>query len=156
MDSFWLFVLFVILSIVFDRKGKKKPVPRQQRPVEPPAQPGKSQNLGFEVPKLEGAPEPERPVTVQDEQGVWHEAGSLLQEHLEALEEAERDRRQDEERERRERAIREAEARAYEIQAKLPGRNHIAEPAGPLTPEQARAAIVWAEILGKPKALRRR
>ena len=155
MDSFWLFVLFVILSIVFDRKGKKKPVPRQQ-PMEPPEQPERSGDLGFEVPKLEGAPKPERPATVQDEQGVWHEADSVLQEHLEALEAAERDRRQDEERERRERAIREAEARAYAAQAKLPGHDGAAEPAPPLTPEQARAAIVWSEILGRPKALRRR
>lgn len=159
MDSFWLFILFVFLSIAFDKLGKKKkPVPKlppREQPLPPPAQPGKPRELGFEVPKLEGAPEPERPSTVQDEQGVWHEADSILQEQLQALEEAERDRRQDEERERRESALREAEARAYAAQAKLPGQA-AAHRAPAVEAGQLRAAVIWSEILGKPKALRRR
>lgn len=181
--SFWVAILVVIGSIVYDhtKKGRReppgstgplprRPVPPRRRqaerprinmpPVEiPMPQPTGRQDsgLGFEVPHIEGAPPatPQPPVQVQGADGAWHEAGSQLAEEMEALEEARRDREQDLARETRERVLRAEEEAAYAVQAKLVI-NPVRHTALGLTPEQALSAVALAEILGKPKALQGR
>ena len=170
--SLWLAIVLVVGGMVFDslKKGKKKPVPkkplpmprprmkqpRMEIPLPMPSRTEDGKGLGFEVPHLEGAPPvgPEPPVAIQDEHGVWHEAGSLLEEQLEAIEEERRDHQQDLARESREREIRAAEEAAYREQAKLSGTPAKRLPLQ-LTPEQALSAFALAEVLGKPKSLRR-
>lgn len=96
---------------------------------------------------------------MQEEAKVYREPGTLLQEQLETSREEAADMLQTANYETRrrleEREIRQQEQQAYLRQAKIPG----TEPQGvsvELTPAKMREAVILSEILGKPKALRRR
>ena len=136
-------LLFIVFRAVTD-SGKK------QAPKAPPEK-AEPRPLGFELPKLKGAPKAKKKeAQVYQEQPTPEEA---------AEEEARQQRlfRQAEEKKEREREIRAREEAEYEAQAKLaPAPAAGAARAIPVSAEALRNAFIYAEIFAPPKALRRR
>ena len=140
MDSFWVIVLFILFAIFSDRKDKKKPVPKRrvpdfpQRPLPDIPQP-KRERRKIEIPELRGAPSlPDIQTTADVEtQDVIRAQQERYQEML---------RRKKKQREQAE--IRAESQRVEQAQA----------PQNTVTLSNLQQAVIWSEILGKPKARR--
>lgn len=145
MDSFWIIVLFLLASWYFDKRAKKKPQapqrgPRPTLPPQPvPWEEAQGGNIPFEIPKIKGAPGEKILVMDSAEAQAYEE--KLAEEKQRA---------------RRARLLAE-DARAVP-EPPVPGTPQKEARQSPfsLTPESAREAVLLAEILGKPKAHRRR
>lgn len=144
MDSFWAIILFVIFAIISDRTGKKKPVPKRRvpnpgrRPVPDISAPDtdRLERAKLEIPELKGAPSLPELETVSQ---VQAEAEIIAQQ--EKYQEMLREKRRREQRRAEEAQQRKADKEA--AAAVMPGLNEIQQ------------AIVWSEILAKPRAYRR-
>ena len=141
MDSFWVIVLFILFAIFSDRKDKKKPVPKRripdfpQRPLPDIPQP-KRERRKIEIPELRGAPPlPDIQTTAEVE----------TQEAIRAQQERYQEMLRRKKKQQRE----QAESRAEKQQAEpMPG------PQSTVTLNNLQQAVIWSEILGKPKARR--
>ena len=140
MDSFWVIVLFILFAIFSDRKDKKKPVPKRripdfpQRPLPDIPQP-KQERIKIEIPELRGAPPlPDIQTTAEVEtQDAIRAQQERYQEML---------RRKKKQREQAEKSA--EKKRAAQAQA----------PQNMVTLSNLQQAVIWSEILGKPKARR--
>ena len=138
MDSFWVIVLFILFAIFSDKKGQKKPVPKRRvpdlpsRPLPDIMQPRREK---MEIPELRGAPSRPDVVTVPQ-----------VQERDEIL--AEQRRYQE--------MLRRKKRRAQA--ASLPEKTAAAVQSGqlPIGLDSLQQAVIWSEILGKPRAYRKK
>ena len=140
MDSFWVILLFIIFAVLSDKTSKKKPVPKRRLPdVEQRPLPDFGERLRgkIKIPDLRGAPPlPEVETTEQ----VQAEAEILAQqERYQEMLRAQRKRKQ--------------QAAQQLQQPQLATARQTATAAAGLSDMQQ--AIVWAEVLGKPRAYRR-
>ena len=140
MDSFWVIVLFILFAIFSDRKDKKKPVPKRripdfpQRPLPDIPQP-KKERIKIEIPELRGAPPlPDIQTTAEVE---TQEAIRAQQERYQEM--LRRKKKQREQAEKRAESQRVEQAQA---------------PQNTVTLSNLQQAVIWSEILGKPKARR--
>ncbi|WP_037353956.1 hypothetical protein [Selenomonas sp. FC4001] len=140
MDSFWVIVLFILFAIFSDRKGKKKPVPKRripdfpQRPLPDIPQP-KQERIKIEIPELRGAPPlPDIQTTAEVE---TQDAIRAQQERYQEM--LRRKKKQREQAEKRAESQRVEQAQA---------------PQNTVTLSNLQQAVIWSEILGKPKAKR--
>ena len=141
MDSFWVIVLFILFAIFSDRKDKKKPVPKRrvpdfpQRPLPDIPQP-KRERRKIEIPELRGAPPlPDIQTTAEVE----------TQEAIRAQQERYQEMLRRKKKQQRE----QAESRAEKQQAEP-----MPAPQSTVTLNNLQQAVIWSEILGKPKARR--
>ena len=140
MDSFWVIVLFILFAIFSDKKGGKKPVPKRRtpdlprRPLPDIMQPRRER---IEIPELRGAPQPQV-VTVPQVQ----ERDEILAEQQRYQEMLRRKKRQ----QRQEQAASQSEKAAAALQNRPSaiGLNTLQQ------------AVIWSEILGKPRAYRKK
>ena len=146
----WSFALFLLVAIFLGYKQSQEektspPAPQEQAPTPVPvalpedfSHGASDGSLGFEVPHLEGAPT---------------SAGGVFYREATKEEEAAKERAKAQERalarQRKERKRREEKVSAVENTPRA------ALHSAALTPETLANAVVYAEILGKPKALRR-
>ena len=141
MDSFWVIVLFILFAIFSDRKDKKKPVPKRrvpdfpQRPLPDIPQP-KRERRKIEIPELRGAPPlPDIQTTAEVEtQDAIRAQQERYQEMLRRKKKQQREQ---------------AESRAEKQQAE-----QTPAPQSMVTLNNLQQAVIWSEILGKPKARR--
>ena len=140
MDSFWVIVLFILFAIFSDRKDKKKPVPKRripdfpQRPLPDIPQP-KQERIKIEIPELRGAPPlPDIQTTAEVEP---QDAIRAQQERYQEM--LRRKKKQREQAEKRAESQRVEQAQA---------------PQNTVTLSNLQQAVIWSEILGKPKARR--
>jgi hypothetical protein len=140
MDSFWVIVLFILFAIFSDRKDKKKPVPKRripdfpQRPLPDIPQP-KQERRKIEIPELRGAPPlPDIQTTAEVE---TQDAIRAQQERYQEM--LRRKKKQ------REQAEKRAESQRVE---------QTQAPQNTVTLSNLQQAVIWSEILGKPKARR--
>ncbi|SHK27116.1 hypothetical protein SAMN05216582_101140 [Selenomonas ruminantium] len=135
MDSFWVIVLFILFAIFSDKKGQKKPVPRRrvpdlpQRPLPDIVQPRREK---LEIPELRGAPPQPNVLTVPQVQA----RDAILAEQQRYQEMMRRKKRQEQ---------------AAVSQSKTPA---AVPPA--IGPDTLQQAVIWSEILGKPRAYRKK
>ena len=142
MDSFWVIVLFILFAIFSDRKEKKKPVPKRrvpdfpQRPLPDIPQP-KRERRKIEIPELRGAPSlPDIQTTAEvEKQDVIRAQQERYQEMLR--------------RKKRQQQREQAESRAEKQRAE-----QMPAPQNTVTLNNLQQAVIWSEILGKPKARR--
>ena len=141
MDSFWVIVLFILFAIFSDRKDKKKPVPKRripdfpQRPLPDIPQP-KRERRKIEIPELRGAPPlPDIQTTAEVE-------------NRDAIR-AQQERYQEMLRRKKKQQREQAESRAEKQQAEP-----MPAPQSTVTLNNLQQAVIWSEILGKPKARR--
>ena len=141
MDSFWVIVLFILFAIFSDRKDKKKPVPKRripdfpQRPLPDIPQP-KRERRKIEIPELRGAPSlPDIQTTAEVE-------------NRDAIR-AQQERYQEMLRKKKKQQREQAESRAEKQQAEP-----MPAPQSTVTLNNLQQAVIWSEILGKPKARR--
>lgn len=143
MDSFWVIVLFILFAIFSDRKGRKKPVPKRripdfpQRPLPDIPQP-KRERKKIEIPELRGAPpipEIQTSQTVQDRDAILAEQ-KRYQEMLHR------------------KKMQQLEQESQQMVTPRGERQQAPQPAVNLNTLQQ--AVIWSEILAKPKAYRRR
>ena len=142
MDSFWVIVLFILFAIFSDRKDKKKPVPKRrvpdfpQRPLPDIAQP-KQERMKIEIPELRGAP------SLPDIQtSAEVETQDAIRVQQERYQEMLRRKKKKQQREQ-------AESRTEHQRAE-----HAPAPQSTVTLNNLQQAVIWSEILGKPKARR--
>ena len=140
MDSFWVIVLFILFAIFSDRKDKKKPVPKRripdfpQRPLPDILQP-KKERIKIEIPELRGAPPlPDIQTTAEVE----------TQEAIRAQQERYQEMLRRKKKQREQAEIRAESQRVEQAQA----------PQNTVTLSNLQQAVIWSEILGKPKAKR--
>ena len=141
MDSFWVIVLFILFAIFSDRKDKKKPVPKRrvpdfpQRPLPDIPQP-KRERRKIEIPELRGAPPlPDIQTTAEVEtQDVIRAQQERYQEMLRKKKKQQREQ---------------AESRAEKQRTE-----QTPAPQNTVTLNNLQQAVIWSEILGKPKARR--
>ena len=140
MDSFWVIVLFILFAIFSDRKDKKKPVPKRripdfpQRPLPDIPQPERERRK-IEIPELRGAPPlPDIQTTAEVE---TQDAIRAQQERYQEM--LRRKKKQREQAEKRAEKKRTAQAQAPQNTVNL---------------SNLQQAVIWSEILGKPKAKR--
>lgn len=140
MDSFWVIVLFILFAIFSDRKDKKKPVPKRripdfpQRPL-PDIPQQKQERIKIEIPELRGAPPlPDIQTTAEVE---TQDAIRAQQERYQEM--LRRKKKQREQAEKRAESQRVEQAQA---------------PQNTVTLSNLQQAVIWSEILGKPKAKR--
>ena len=141
MDSFWVIVLFILFAIFSDRKDKKKPVPKRrvpdfpQRPLPDIPQP-KRERRKIEIPELRGAPPlPDIQTTAEVEtQDAIRAQQERYQEMLRRKKKQQREQ---------------AESRVEKQQAEP-----MPAPQSTVTLNNLQQAVIWSEILGKPKARR--
>ena len=141
MDSFWVIVLFILFAIFSDRKDKKKPVPKRripdfpQRPLPDIPQP-KRERRKIEIPELRGAPSlPDIQTTAEVET-------------RDAIR-AQQERYQEMLRKKKKQQREQAESRVEKQQAEP-----MSAPQSTVTLNNLQQAVIWSEILGKPKARR--
>ena len=142
MDSFWVIVLFILFAIFSDRKDKKKPVPKRripdfpQRPLPDIPQP-KRERRKIEIPELRGAPSlPDIQTTAEVE------TRDAIRAQQERYQEMLRRKKKQQQREQ-------AESRAEKQRAE-----QMPAPQSMVTLNNLQQAVIWSEILGKPKARR--
>ena len=141
MDSFWVIVLFILFAIFSDRKDKKKPVPKRRvpdlgrRPL-PDIQWPRQKQEPFEIPDLRGAPQlPNIQTTAEVEtQDAIRAEQERYQEML----------RRKKKQKQREQTEQQADSQTAQRQS----------PQTQLTLNNLQQAVIWSEILGKPKARR--
>ncbi|SDG34541.1 hypothetical protein SAMN05216584_10496 [Selenomonas sp. WCT3] len=147
MESILMIIVFVLFAVLSDKSGSKKkaPVPRPENSAAKT-----SGNLGFKIPELRNAPDSSK----RDAEWIRLQEQAYRKEQEAKRREAEYKKQ----RLQQEADIRAAEEAAYEVQAKLVSvskrKPKLQIPV--LTPETAQQAVVFAEILGRPKAYRRR
>jgi len=146
-----LIVIAVAVALLDDRVRGKKKVPPPTVPQDIPRPKKRAeQNATFDIPPMRGVPVD---VQIAAEEDVLH-AQELRTKWEDARKEAQHAKRA---REREERAARlaaeEAEA-ALSAAPRAAGRRTAAV-LPQLTPDAMKQAVVFAEILGKPRALRR-
>lgn len=141
MDSFWVIVLFILFAIFSDRKDKKKPVPKRrvpdfpQRPLPDIPQP-KRERRKIEIPELRGAPSlPDIQTTAEVE----------TQDAIRAQQERYQEMLRKKKKQQRE----QAESRVEKQRAE-----QMPAPQSMVTLNNLQQAVIWSEILGKPKARR--
>lgn len=146
----WSFVLFLLAALFWGSKQSQEkktspPAHREQVPMPVPvalpedfSHGASDGSLGFEVPHLEGAP--------TSAEGVFYR---------EATEEEEAAKERAKARERALARQRQARKRREEKVSSVENVSRAAFHPAALTPEALVNAVVYAEILGKPKALRR-
>lgn len=141
MDSFWVIVLFILFAIFSDRKDKKKPVPKRripdfpQRPLPDIPQP-KRERIKIEIPELRGAPPlPDIQTTAEVE----------TQDAIRAQQERYQEMLRRKKKQQREEAERRIEPQRAEQQQ---------APQNTVSLSNLQQAVIWSEILGKPKARR--
>ncbi|MCR5756334.1 MAG: hypothetical protein K6F95_00280 [Selenomonas sp.] len=142
MDSFWVIVLFILFAVFSDRKDKKKPVPKRRipdgetNPFPDRQNSSKNKREKIEIPELRGAPplpEIRTSSRVQDHDAILPEQ-ARYQEML---------------RKRMKKQQREQESSpVISVETALPQ--------GVANVNNLQQAVIWTEILGKPKAYRRR
>lgn len=139
------------LPLPFPMPEEKQDTPTAAEPktAEPP------RKIGFEIPTLKNEPPKKGPNI------VYRETETVdIEQMIAEQEEAVRRRARELEKKRREVAARQAEAERYAHEAKIPHACGAPATRHPLltklNPQTARDAIVLAEIIGKPKAYRRR
>ena len=134
------FVLFRIVTSM----GKRTPVP-VPTPVPAPELPTEEspKDLGFKIPPLRGAPKDAR-AEAQAAQDADEALDALRRDSYERhlAEKQAREKKMEEERLRREHQMRETQKASSEARR--------------FSPDALRNAVIWSEILAKPKALRRR
>ena len=142
MDSFWVIVLFILFAIFSDRKDKKKPVPKRripdfpQRPLPDIPQP-KRERRKIEIPELRGAPPlPDIQTTAEVE------TQDVIRAQQERYQEMLRRKKKQQQREQ-------AESRAEKQRTE-----QTPAPQSTVTLNNLQQAVIWSEILGKPKARR--
>lgn len=145
--EFWVVLLFAIIAIVSDRMDSKKKPPPKKIPL--PRQPRRTP---IEIPELKNEPRRTDKIIYQE-----HETVNVEEQLRKQAEEA-RLREQELERKRREEKTRQLEIENYERAAKLkPALTAVKRQIlPPLNPVTMRDAIVLSEIIGKPKAYRRK
>ncbi len=161
-------LLFVFISDKLDKKKPKakrphgeRPFPRSPGPVKlPPPMPQpwpkdtKQKQGKFDIPPIQGAP----PVP-SGQDGVYREAGTQIQSQAEAyhreVQENSKYRAYLEKKQETEAKERAAEQAAYQQGAKIPG-TAGKRPVLELQPQAMLNAVIYAELLGRPKAQRRR
>ncbi|MBO5651944.1 MAG: hypothetical protein J5908_10740 [Selenomonas sp.] len=141
MDSFWVIVLFILFAIFSDRKDKKKPVPKRRvpdlgrRPL-PDIELPRPKQEKFEIPDLRGAPQmPEIQTTAEVE------TQDAIRAQQERYQEMLRRKKKQKQREQIERQAASQTAQRQSPQTQLMLNN-------------LQQAVIWSEILGKPKAKR--
>ena len=141
MDSFWVIVLFILFAIFSDRKDKKKPVPKRRvpdlgrRPL-PDIELPRPKQEKFEIPDLRGAPQmPEIQTTAEVE------TQDAIRAQQERYQEMLRRKKKQKQREQTERQAASQTAQRQSPQTQLMLNN-------------LQQAVIWSEILGKPKAKR--
>ena len=141
MDSFWVIVLFILFAIFSDRKDKKKPVPKRRvpdlgrRPL-PDVELPRPKQEKFEIPDLRGAPQmPEIQTTAEVE------TQDAIRAQQERYQEMLRRKKKQKQREQLERQAASQTAQRQSPQTQLMLNN-------------LQQAVIWSEILGKPKAKR--
>ena len=132
------FVLFRVFSSQTEKRRGPVPMPMPVPTPETPAEQPK--DLGFKIPPLKGAPKTVQTETRKAEEDLDALRRESYERHL--AEKQERERKKEEERLKREHQKRETQA------AKPDARR--------LSPDALRSAVIWAEIIAPPKALRRR
>lgn len=138
MDSFWVIVLFILFAIFSDKKGGKKPVPKRrtpdlpQRPLPDIAPPRREK---IEIPELRGAPPLPNVMTTPQVQ----ERDAILAEQQRYQEMMRRKKRQ-------ERTAVPQEKQSVAVQNGQPA----------IGPDTLQQAVIWSEILGKPRAYRKK
>lgn len=139
------FVLFRLFSVLTG-KNKRGPVPMPMpKAPERPTQ-GKTRDIGFKIPPLKGAPKTAQ-TEAQDVQTAEED-----DEALDALRRDSYERHLAEKQEREKKMERERLAREHQKQEEPQP-----EPsAGWFSPDALRNAVIWSEILGKPRAMRSR
>ena len=142
MDSFWVIVLFILFAIFSDRKDKKKPVPKRRvpdlgrRPL-PDVELPRPKQEKFEIPDLRGAPQmPDIQTTAEVE------TQDVIRAQQEHYQEMLRRKKKQQQREQ-------AESRAEKQRAE-----QMPAPQSMVTLNNLQQAVIWSEILGKPKARR--
>ena len=141
MDSFWVIVLFILFAIFSDKKGGKKPVPKRRtpdlprRPLPDILQPRRER---IEIPELRGAPPQPQVVTMPQVQ----ERDEILAEQQRYQEMLQRKKRQ----------------KQMEPSASRPENAAAALQNGPsaIGLNTLQQAVIWSEILGKPRAYRKK
>ena len=131
---------FLLFRFFISRSGNRREPAPMPRPVPEPTAQEPPKDLGFKIPPLRGAPKkPQAEAQPSDE-----ELDILRRESYERhlAEKQEREKRMEEERLARERQRREVQAAESN--------------AGQFSPDMLRNAMIWSEILAKPKALRKR
>ncbi|MBO6202921.1 MAG: hypothetical protein J6O13_05265 [Selenomonas sp.] len=141
MDSFWVIVLFILFAIFSDRKDKKKPVPKRRvpdlgrRPL-PDIELPRPKQEKFEIPDLRGAPQmPDIQTTAEVE------TQDAIRAQQERYQEMLRRKKKQKQREQIERQAASQTAQRQSPQTQLMLNN-------------LQQAVIWSEILGKPKAKR--
>ncbi len=141
MDSFWVIVLFILFAIFSDKKGKKKPVPKRRTP-DFPQRPlpdiGERLREKLKIPELRGAPpipEIQTSPTVQDRDAILAEQ-ERYQEML------------------HQKKMQQLEQESQQATIQREERQQAPQPQ--LTLNNMQQAVIWSEILAKPKAYRRR
>ncbi|WP_303840607.1 hypothetical protein [Selenomonas ruminantium] len=141
MDSFWVIVLFILFAIFSDRKDKKKPVPKRRvpdlgrRPL-PDIELPRPKQEKFEIPDLRGAPQmPDIQTTAEVE------TQDAIRAQQERYQEMLRRKKKQKQREQLERQAASQTAQRQSPQTQLMLNN-------------LQQAVIWSEILGKPKAKR--
>ena len=141
MDSFWVIVLFILFAIFSDRKDKKKPVPKRripdfpQRPLPDIPQP-KRERRKIEIPELRGAP-PLPDIRTTAEVETRDAIRAQQERYQEMLRKKKKQQRE------------QAESRAENQRAE-----QMPAPQSMVTLNNLQQAVIWSEILGKPKARR--
>lgn len=141
MDSFWVIVLFILFAIFSDKKGKKKPVPKRRIP-DFPQRPlpdiGERLREKLKIPELRGAPpipEIQTSQTVQDKDAILAEQERYQEMlHRKKMQQLEQESQQ----------------------ATIQREERQQAPQPQLTLNNMQQAVIWSEILAKPKAYRRR
>lgn len=147
-------LIFMIFMNYTQRNKNRKKFPPIKKP-QPKAQPAPSdpRDIGFEIPELKRAPE------AKPQDGVYREqqsADSLAIEAEELADEQNRYMKYLKEKTEQEKIMREEEEKTYRAQAKLSAEARKPLELPPVTPQALATGIIYEEILGKPKALRRR
>lgn len=149
MEYLLIIVIAVVVSLLDDKiRGKKKvPPPTLPREIPKPKKKEQRARTGtFEIPPMRNVP--------RDSQTAADAEVFRAQEEMRAKwEEA---RRAEEQRKRRLRREEELRLAAEQTAAVTPARQHICAILPQLTPAAMRQAVVAAEVLGKPLALRKR
>ena len=142
VGAFLGLLVFVVIKILQSEENKRKD---QKRIPQPRRESSRRKPLGFEIPHLEGAPQPKGEVQVYREEADEAEEEKEQKIFLDAL-------KRKKKKEKLEKLEKETKAREIpkkeEASAELPGLS--------LNPQTAFQAVVLAEVLGRPKALRNR
>lgn len=140
-------LLFLLVTVIIDRIDSKRNTPPRKNPL--PRQPRRTP---IEIPELKNEPRSTDKLIYQEHETV------NLEEQLQKQAEEARLRELELEKKRREERTRQLEIENYERAAKLKPAKTLLRPRilPPLNPVNMRDAVVLSEIIGRPKAYRRK